>query len=1023
MQSTRFYITASDGAQMGSWKYEGGLSAPHTLYDFGASMDLLSSSHGIYTSIYSATGSNQGYDDDGNVPGRVYVNRWDPSAPFTAPDKAWVVTMSAGDFEKITVAGTDQYYPMMGLTSCALISGTNALYLAPSQRQGGTVVDQPGPFIWALQDNGSTVVQPSSMMPSSSFAKNYVMGGNGACTPFEVNQPVPGTSNFGTGMDLLSGTSDANDFQVMVGAPHMAIDPDTGICETYYGAAILFSGTFTPYSSDGFIASASWSDRVYDYKQNGKLFGLAIEETLPNSITAQGAYDPAYCAYTPPNFYGTAKTRISFQPPQDDDYTLQDIFDGIKYENSLEVIPDRMAVINSVRSGLTALQKKVKMPVSASVNLEGKFFEPGVIYDASTGQATTVDGTSVSPKWVISTRFESPVIDTKNPKYDELYTANNNQITGTYGWQEFANPQVLITGKTTSGIAVDPESEMVYYTDYAADKVYRMDYNGANNTELASTIHTVARNISLDLINRKMYWVVDDGGLTPQPKLEISNMDAGSPVTTIDISMGLTSATWGCFVDASEGYVYYTIIADGEGIYRRDLDGTNPVTVLSLTSGAGLRSIVVDTSVSPRKIYYTTVATPKGIYRCDADGSNVVEIVPDSLFSAGQLPMGLSMDPLLRKLYFTIYNFTGDDFIRMCNLDGTQIENIIHYTPGSQNPNALAIDPISQHMFWTNNAELTISKAKSFLHLQHNPRTMWTSYGTVPADNKGITFELAESFPENTDPATGSLIDALSFIADTKDVGRVRQTKEISEAVMVIPYLDYALQQDVPPPFPNADPYFSITQDLTIPFYEKNFFRIPSWNFQQQKVNLETQGVAVPSADNIFGTGSAITSTTVTDLIQSMKKYVIPPDIDFVAYPDIDPFVAYILEFNHTLQQKELTDIWQGVMPDSALKATRDEVSISHKLGPYQFFGNIVDKKVLGDMKFFVFKIKKRGANNYYKITADAQDDARFAFKFSGDATDSAIPIYSYNWPYDFFSLVEKAKIEAKFTLKKKGGG
>ena len=111
-------------------------------------------------------------------------------------------------------------------------------------------------------------------------------------------------------------------------------------------------------------------------------------------------------------------------------------------------------------------------------------------------------------------------------------------------------------------------------------------------------------------------------------------------------------------------------------------------------------------------------------------------------------------------------------------------------------------------------------------------------------------------------------------------------------------------------------------------------------------------------------------------------------------------------------------------MPDSALKMENDEVVISHDLGPFEFFGNIVNEGICGEMKFFVFKIKQKAKQNYYEITEDAIDDNRFKFKFVGDPASTATsPEGSYNWPYDFFSLVEKAKIEAKFILKNKDEG
>jgi len=189
--------------------------------------------------------------------------------------------------------------------------------------------------------------------------------------------------------------------------------------------------------------------------------------------------------------------------------------------------------------------------------------------------------------------------------------------------------------------------------------------------------------------------------------------------------------------------------------------------------------------------------------------------------------------------------------------------------------------------------------------------------------------------------------------------------------------------------------------------------------------NLASHGAAVPADQNQLEKGIEIPSTTLTDMVTMMKKYVLPPQFDFVKYSDINPFALYIFEFEHTLGQDELTDIWQGITPQSALQMERGEVTIAHDINPYELFGNIRDQSalntILGEMRFLVFKAKKRAKHNYYEITRDSTDDKRFDFTFQGDPTKAAIGIQgSYNWPYDFFSLVEKVKVEATYSLKNK---
>ena len=51
-----------------------------------------------------------------------------------------------------------------------------------------------------------------------------------------------------------------------------------------------------------------------------------------------------------------------------------------------------------------------------------------------------------------------------------------------------------------------------------------------------------------------------------------------------------------------------------------------------------------------------------------------------------------------------------------------------------------------------------------------------------------------------------------------------------------------------------------------------------------------------------------------------------------------------------------------------------------------------------------VFKVKQRAKTNY--------------FEQIGSEKKVDIPEYSYNWPYDFFSMVELASIDAEVTFK-----
>ena len=61
-----------------------------------------------------------------------------------------------------------------------------------------------------------------------------------------------------------------------------------------------------------------------------------------------------------------------------------------------------------------------------------------------------------------------------------------------------------------------------------------------------------------------------------------------------------------------------------------------------------------------------------------------------------------------------------------------------------------------------------------------------------------------------------------------------------------------------------------------------------------------------------------------------------------------------------------------------------------------------------------VFKVKKKASTDYFEMAKDSREDSRFKFDFK---VGKKKPEYSYNYPYDFFSLVESIKIEAGIEI------
>ena len=154
-----------------------------------------------------------------------------------------------------------------------------------------------------------------------------------------------------------------------------------------------------------------------------------------------------------------------------------------------------------------------------------------------------------------------------------------------------------------------------------------------------------------------------------------------------------------------------------------------------------------------------------------------------------------------------------------------------------------------------------------------------------------------------------------------------------------------------------------------------------------------------------------------------MEKYIFPPSFDFINNPidEVNPIAMYIFEFSHTLSQQDLADIWQNLPPDISSTMEESEVAITHPLLKKELLGEggqsgntLIDMP--NELRWMVFKVKQRAAANYFKKTVTKNSEVNTDVKSSNVTVDefgdtSAI---QYNWPYDFFSLVELVKIDAE---------
>jgi len=343
----------------------------------------------------------------------------------------------------------------------------------------------------------------------------------------------------------------------------------------------------------------------------------------------------------------------------------------------------------------------------------------------------------------------------------------------------------------------------------------------------------------------------------------------------------------------------------------------------------------------------------------------------------------------------------------------------------------------SNQEFITSTTILTQSRAdlelKTFIPTHTPPtasgfgRGMWSGYGEIPTDEKGIFLELRESYPRQlirvlnpitrqfVETNTGSLLQACGFQQTndklSKRIGEIADTREISEAIVIIPYLDTASTGKT---IRFGGGFSTLTVNDTVEIEGHNFIKINQNIFNYQKTNVLANKPAVDLTDFSVG-NTKIQETSISRMLELMSKYVLPPNFDFLLNNDVTPFVMYIAEFTSTLDKQDLADIWQGVMPKIATRAEWEKQVISHKNTQFDFFHG---QGLPEDVKFMIFKAKKRAEINYYKMTADSSDDGLFPSIQAGKPPSP----YSFNWPYDYCSLVETARVDVEIEYINKSG-
>lgn len=282
-----------------------------------------------------------------------------------------------------------------------------------------------------------------------------------------------------------------------------------------------------------------------------------------------------------------------------------------------------------------------------------------------------------------------------------------------------------------------------------------------------------------------------------------------------------------------------------------------------------------------------------------------------------------------------------------------------------------------------NKKQISLRQNDTIFTFDNENTHAWILEGGSIENNQNIVFSTLVNFSggKREKYKVESLADLLGFKKEKKRLGQVKNIKKISEAVVAVPFLDLGIGG-------------------------KRFFLL-----SRERIDV-AQG-RLKQDQRLDDVGNSI-----IDMVNKMKKYVFPPKMDFITNEDIQPFAMYIFEFEHELTKQDLGDIWQNLPPNLTSKYVSKESTIKHDLLRKELLSSDnIDRK----LRWMIFKVKQRAQKNYFAKTADSSDDSRFKFRFNVGGKDSSkesIPDYSYNWPYDFFSLIELVKLdsEIKFT-------
>lgn len=773
-----------------------------------------------------------------------------------------------------------------------------------------------------------------------------------------------------------------------------------------------------------------------EFTTHGRYFGppmqyLTNKDTSDKSVAAVPFADPAQAAYVPPYFYGRAKARLKFVAKRDGQPTLEEILNNLE----IDYINEEMDSLFSSRASseqvsgedlLRTIQdyawKKVpayqsRMPMEACIKFDGKANEKKTSFAAiNTAYDYSPDGvTRLSPQrveddvsggtgvWVISPRFECPTFNF-NSEDNLSYVADSDMPCGTGIWGGYGT--------------IPSNQEGIFISLEESFKRHEKPNQPLTCKITNEEIFAVALGIQSDvrLVHENVITLEDPFG-------GVETVTIGQPNNADEI------VTWGEQEIDKDVKKYLNL-----GFLDREQPGLR----CPYSSAAKIRT----TLTSPKE-RLSDQKNPKMSGQYDVEAYLEAEKWQTDMFSVWNssgptVPLASDVANAIEYHINYLYKRFPKSFPWKASVVWVHPRD---FTSGKVRGSAKRAGEAQLKKYPQYNKLQTVLQAivqieydysrapKGVKKINEAPKiTLSVNQDSIrnPNGRLGIRY-LTESSAldwtrDNYEPevqenrefyritstrkiidciqTVGSLIDVCGFTATKSRIGEVAASKEISEAVVMIPFVDNPITGD--------------SVATTTQVGGRNFFKISDQLFSETFANVSAGEPAIIQG-RTYNVAADIPETSVSAMIKKVQKYNIPPQYDFLKYRQISPFVMYVFEFSDELDSSDLSNIWQGLMPQRAKVAKQDTEVIQHELNEVNFFEG---KKVPENIRWMVFRVKKKAKVSYWEVTADSVDDDRFKFDFTF-GTDLK-PDYSYNWPYDFCSLVELCRVKGGISVSPK---